>query len=499
MKLLPSRLLPVIVLTTLILLSQISPVQSTATQVSSPPPRPAAEQIGLPPYVNLLDNGDFSNGLASWIPFATPDLDHIRAQVTNGVLEFFKEPQHDGRANQAVIFQWTNQPVRARTPLVAAFDLGNSSSVRKRIAVLIHEDEFSDLHACTFWLAPNAPLRRYAMRTHTNRDWHNPTIAFYAATGWSDGGYYQVDNVTMMYDPLSFADGTICEDPLTPAPRGGPDGPDLIVNGGFLSGLEPWAIFHRLTWQLPGHVFEFIWDRDAPSASDDWHPIPQLEPAPVIIQRTAMSFPAGEILTASLELGNSSAVRKRVTLLLHRPDFADLAACSFWLDPTTPLQTYTMRMATTLEWPDTAFSVYAATRGPDTWIQFDNAELRSTPGRATAGIECFEPQQPAPGAPELQDLPARGGTDRSATRTISARPGAARVETMRPADRFVLHSRQLSYLLPPDSRARLIEVSDDGDSWETVFVAEPSEDWRVVTIDLSGVMKPVAYVRVTGG
>jgi hypothetical protein len=498
---LPGRFLPVVTLTALLLIAQSSLTLDAAPQSRLPAPDPGVSLIDTPPYVNLLDNGDFSNGLTSWIPFATPDMDHIQARVTNGVLEFYKEPQHDGRANQAVIFQWTNRPLRAGAPVVAAFDLGNSSSVRKRVAVLIHEDEFSDLYACTFWLAPNAPMRRYTMRTHTNRDWHNPTIAFYAATSGSGGGFYEVDNVTMMYDPLSLSHGTSCEDPLTPTPRQEPDGPNLLVNSGFLNGLEPWAIFHKLTWQLTGHVFEFIWLQDAPPFGDDWHPIPEFEPAPVIIQRTGTPITAGEILTATLDLGNSSPARKRVSVLLHQYDFADLAACSFWLEPGTPLQTYTMRIATTMDWSDAAFSVYAATRGPDTWIQFDNAELRSTPSIPTVGIECFEPKLPAPVEAELQALPAGHGAGDRPRRAAPAgprAPGSAGIQTVPQADQFILNSPHVSYLVPPHSRVLAIEVSEDGDIWETVLIAEPSEDWRVISIDLSGTTGRRIYVRVRG-
>ncbi len=52
---------------------------------------------------------------------------------------------------------------------------------------------------------------------------------------------------------------------------------------------------------------------------------------------------AGEILTAHLDLGNSSGVRKRVTVLLHDLDFGDLSACTFWLAPGQPLSSYAMR------------------------------------------------------------------------------------------------------------------------------------------------------------
>ena len=101
--------------------------------------------IHTPPSVNLITNGDFSDGLTGWIPFATPDLDHVVAQVTEGTLQFYRVPQPTGeRSNQAVIFQRTDRALWEHAPIYATFQLGNSSDVRKRVSVLIHEWDFSD-------------------------------------------------------------------------------------------------------------------------------------------------------------------------------------------------------------------------------------------------------------------------------------------------------------------------------------------------------------------
>jgi hypothetical protein len=483
---LPSRSRTILALAALFLLSQSAPASGATPQTGA---NPTAPLIDTPPGVNLLINGDFSNGMASWLTFATPDLDHIQARIVNDVFEFYRVPQHDGRANQAVVFQWTNAPLVARAPVVATFDLGNSTSVRKRISVLIHEDEFSDLHVCSFWLAPNAPMRTYAMQSHTTKAWHNATIAFYAASAGSDGGFYQIDNVSLMYDPAGDGSRTVCEDPAAPAPPGGPDGPTLLLNGDFTNGLAPWAALHRLVWQLVGGVFEFVWLVDAPP-DVDCHPIPQFEPAPVVIQRTGAAVMAGEILTANVDLGNSSPVRKRVSVLIHQFDFADLATCSFWLEPGAPLQTYTVRMYATLDWSDAALSVYAATRGPDEWIQLDNAVLRRTPGTPTAGTECYGPVIPTP-APDPAMHAAGGGVRGDIRRQATAGfrvPGE-------PGWRFVDDGR-LQFMLPPSAHVRAIEVSADGDIWQTVLVVEPSEDWRAVTIVLDEIAEPVRYLRV---
>jgi hypothetical protein len=111
--------------------------------------------------------------------------------VTNGAMHFYRTgPQ------QAVVFQSTDASVPIGVPLEAEFTIANTSSVRKRISVLIHENFFSDSSLCTFWLEANAPTRTYRMRTHTTRPWTNATLSFYAASVGSNGGNYVLDNVS---------------------------------------------------------------------------------------------------------------------------------------------------------------------------------------------------------------------------------------------------------------------------------------------------------------
>ena len=454
--------------------------------------------IHTPPGVNLVTNGDFANGLDRWIPFATPDLDHIVLQEADGALQFYKVPVPSGQwHNQAVVYQNTQTALLPASPIASSFDLGNSSDVRKRISVLIHENDFSDLHVCTFWLAPHSPLRRYSMRTHTSRFWWNTTISFYAASGGSLGGFYDVDNVSLTYEPTAnYTDRTLCDDPTAPAPiAGAPDGPNLLQNGDFSSGLAPWAVLFNLTNQVSNGVFEFTWTQDATQSIIP--PFPSFDPAPVVIQRTQQPIAAGEILTAQVDLGNSSDVRKRVSILIHQWDFDDLAACTFWLDPGTPLQTYTMRMYATEAWTDASFSVYAATRGPDRWIQMDNASLKRTPGANIGGKECYEAgsfnpnpaMASAPGAGALKapaSSRAAGAFSGLANRGDVSSAAAAAPAPVSSSLLGRLSAERLRVRVPPGDETREIQVSTDNETWTTLVVAPPSEDWQVYTLDLRG-------------
>ncbi len=328
----------------------------------------------------MVTNGNFSAGTASWSLFEVPD---IIFSVVGGVFQWFRANPTTTASGQAVVFQETFRPVAAGTPLRATFDIANSSTARKRVSVLIIDSNFSDITVCTFWLAPGAPMRTYTMRTHTTKDWANAAIYFYAATKGADGGNYHLDNVSLSYQPAVSATRTDCGDPTAPGPTGGGAGPNLVSNGDFDSGaLGAWSTFGSLTSQIAGGVFEFY--RNAPLPT----------PAGVVLQTTGQTTVANEIVTATFQLGNTSAVRKRVTVLLHDQSFGDLMACTFWLPPGQPLLTYTMQGYSTVAWSNATLSVYGATVGSDTWIRLDNVMFARTPATAILGTECIEPVVP---------------------------------------------------------------------------------------------------------
>jgi glucose/arabinose dehydrogenase len=353
--------------------------------------------------LGLTANGNFSNGMTGWTTFATPEPSYVVASVVSGVLEFFRLPPPPGQTNQAVVLQATGVPATADTRFVAQFDLGNSSSVRKRVTVLLHDLDFDDLTACTFWLAAGAPMRTYRMFGHATQAWGNATISFYAATPGSDGGAYRLDNVSLQPDFALSDERTDCIDPTAPAPSpGAPPGPDTVVNGGFGAGLPPWGTFGQIVWQIAGGVFEFY--------------RPAGVPAGVVLQQTGTSVGIGAnaILTATFQLGNSSGVRKRVTVLLHSADFLDLHACTFWLAPGQPLSSYSMRTFATQAWTNATVSVYPAVIDINPAIRLDDVTLRQTPGEAVLGTECIEPLTPTPGL--MPGLRAARGTFRAPAR-----------------------------------------------------------------------------------
>jgi hypothetical protein len=180
-----------------------------------------------------------------------------------------------------------------------------------------------------------------------------------------------------------------------------------------------------------------------------------------------------------------------------------------------PLGTHTMRAYATESWSDVSLSVYAATQGNEEWIRVDNASLRETPSAAIGGTECSEPgeEPPPPVAAAASSAPAprasvaggvigRRGAGASQASTESRREarqasGSGRAPTVAPGGSVPV-AGLLRYVLAPSSRPVALQISRGHDEWETVAVADPSEDWRVVTIDTTEVADGVLYLRVIG-
>jgi Tol biopolymer transport system component len=349
---------------------------SSSTNLAANDTNGSDDVFVTPAGVNLLANGHFANGTTNWLFFATPSSDYIQAVVANGVLEFNRVAPPPGTSNQAVAFQQTGVALPASSAIELGVSIGNSSTSRRRISVLLHDQDFSDLSVCTFWLEPGAPLRRYRIQTHTTRAWTGATVSFYAATHGTDGAY-RLDDITLLPVPGNSVGRTYCFDPTVPVPPGGATSANLLTNGDFSLGLAPWGLFGQIVSQINAGVFEFYRPPGTPSG--------------VVLQASGDAMPAGQIFVAQMQLGNSSDVRKRVTILAHDGDFTDLAACTFWLPPAAPMQFYAVRSFTTKAWTNATVSVYPATVGLEQWIRLDSAALVTAPALAIVGTECLEP------------------------------------------------------------------------------------------------------------
>ena len=283
--------------------------------------------------------------------------------------------------------------------------------------------------------------------------------------------------MSLTYDSALPDDRTDCLDPTTPAATGGAAGTDLLVNGDFGTGLpDPWVVFGTLSPQVSAGVFEFI--RPNPT-----------QPAGAILQPTGQPMAANEIVSATFDLGNSSASRKRVTVLLHDSDFTDLAACTFWLPPGQPLAPYSMSAFATKSWTNATISIYAATVDTDHWARLDNVTLRQTPSATIVGTECVEPPLGGVASRPVSQMQPATSAPAAATRVPATRSSAGAADSDRSSVPLNLPSPIAGRIavwsgLPAGANGE-IQISTDGVHWRTVVVILGSDDGQGIDLDLT--------------
>jgi hypothetical protein len=157
---------------------------------------------------NLLLNGNFASPLTTgWTAYG-----QMSYQVNGGVFESHRL----AGAPSGTLFQETNTSAPANTPLELTFQMGNPSPERLRATILLHDSDFSDSQACTFWLAPNTPLSNYMIRTYTTKAWSNVTLSYYPSTVPTVAGrFLQLDNLSLRRRPGIDVNGTHCYIPGT--------------------------------------------------------------------------------------------------------------------------------------------------------------------------------------------------------------------------------------------------------------------------------------------
>jgi hypothetical protein len=123
-------------------------------------------------------------------------------------------------------------------------------------------------------------------------------------------------------------------------------------------------------------------------------------PAGSILQNTNVPFSQGNVIEFQVDLGNSASSWQRVTILLHNENFNGLQFCTFWLAPSSPLQTYIMRTFANSNWVNDGISasIYPSTNAQ--WILVDNTILRRRYIKVI-GTGCYEPGSTQPAMDDL--------------------------------------------------------------------------------------------------
>lgn len=361
------------------------PEDVQATLITLTPASPTRTNINFTltkgqPVTIPLCNTAFSNGLNCWSFYSVPNGTGGGARAANGRAEIWR----NAGSSQAVLYQgYWQYSLDWHQTLEASFYMANVSNYRRRVTVLIYEgSQWWDIIMCSFWLEPWSQPALYRVRGNTThpQGWGLPSIGFYVSTvDRGSPSYLAIDSVSLYRVSGLNPFTTTCTDPLAPNPPGGADGANLIRNGNFSSGMQYWA-----TYAVPsngighnsaaGGMFQFYRVRGSSQA--------------VVMQNTGSPIPDNTPLELTFSLGNSSALRKRVVVVMHDADWSDQIACSFYMFPNKPLNTFTMRGITTEAWSSAMVSVYASDADSTGWLQLDNVSMRTRPSLDVNGTVC---------------------------------------------------------------------------------------------------------------
>lgn len=157
-----------------------------------------------PANTQLLNNGNFSNGLRYWVLFGGFDF-----QINNGVMNLWRT---SGSANPAVLFQnEIGHHLPSAAPLRAQLQLGNSSNVAKDVEVFLRDVNFAQSLKCEYTIPANTPLTPIIIQVETTQQWSRPLVLLRVLDD-DDTPAVLVDNVSLQVQP-SLTVGQNCPAP----------------------------------------------------------------------------------------------------------------------------------------------------------------------------------------------------------------------------------------------------------------------------------------------
>ncbi len=333
------------------------------TPSCAPTPTPTNTPSPPPANTNLVVNGDFSAGFASWNRW------NAISAITSGVMEIARQTgtPHGG------FVQTINQPIPINAPMELTLQMGNSSAQPKSITLYLNTPDFSISQSCTFVVPANTPLQTYTLRTLMPA-----ALSSFSLTGGINTAdslmALRVDNLNLQYKPALSISGTEC------LPPGAPANTNLVVNGDFSSGFTSWNRWNAISAITSG-VMEIARQTGTPHGG--------------FVQTINQPIPINAPMELTLQMGNSSAQPKSITLYLNTPDFSISQSCTFVVPANTALQTYTLRTLM-----PAALSSFSLTGGINTAdslmaLRVDNLNLQYKPALSISGTECLPPGAPA--------------------------------------------------------------------------------------------------------
>ncbi len=319
-----------------------------------------------PTNTNLLANGDFASGATNWFLQGT-----FTGGIGSGQAAFTRTDAN----SFALLSNLSHYSVPNNAPLELSVQLGNTSNQPKQVTVALRQFGGIDELFCLITVPPNQSLTTVEVTGSTNAAWSKIDIFIYA----DDFGAANllVDNVDLQVKTTPVDDSCDLIDP--------PLNTQLAVNGGFTNDAKAWFLFGDQANSTMADLLEIRRTNTAGFA--------------LAAQPIRFELPIGQPVELTVDLGNTSAVPKHVTLVLKDLEdplgLADESVCFVTVPPNTSLATYTVRGITSELWDGMDVLIFVDDFGAQT-LQVDNVTARTTGTFPTSpsGTDCIQPATP---------------------------------------------------------------------------------------------------------
>lgn len=156
------------------------------------------------PYVNIIQNGDFSSGFQNWTRISALQWDIVGSSLA------LYSP---GSGSMAQINTFT---AASGDPYELNVRVGNSSSVVKSVQFRIDGVDTNAV-ICSFAIPANSPLQSYRMRGVAPAAWGSLRLLVIMLTNDSLPALL-VDDIDLRWTPAAQHTTTICDSPPAPTP-----------------------------------------------------------------------------------------------------------------------------------------------------------------------------------------------------------------------------------------------------------------------------------------
>jgi hypothetical protein len=162
-----------------------------------------AYESDLPPAnVNIIFDGGFNFGFASWAVFGD-----VFAQIVGGVFEI----SHNAPSTQDTgFYQFSPYSAPANGTFEFTFDIGNRGQQFRTLNFVIGNANWTDIRNCFLTIPANRALARYTIRFRALQAWPNIVLRGYVLQPRNDPAVL-LDNLNLQFKPgLAFAGNQEC-------------------------------------------------------------------------------------------------------------------------------------------------------------------------------------------------------------------------------------------------------------------------------------------------